>query len=398
MVKWMIIAMFHFISVLLDNLTGIVFHFQAKTTVDIIKEQNYPVEIHRTTTDDGYVLTLHRIPHSKTSSTAPKGTVLLMHGLLCSSADWVVLEKKSLAFILADAGFDVWMGNNRGNTYSRYNIYLNPIFNEQLFFDFSYHDLGVFDLPAIIDFILISTNTTKIRYVGFSEGTTQFFVMTSERPQYNSKIKKAIFWAPVTDMYRVASGLVNLLAESESIEMFENFAHIYELFAHATVGNKFRAFCKIYDKICSLVFNMIGSSLDRMPNKALKDKILQNFPAGMSMKQFYHYMQGARSGIFRPYDYGREKNLKMYHKLLPDPYNLSRFTVPTTMYYGDSDIFVNSKILRNDVVAQIPSATLNIVPLRNFNHLDFIYSTSADWLTNATLNNLLQSDEENSSN
>jgi lysosomal acid lipase/cholesteryl ester hydrolase len=39
-------------------------------------------------TDDGYILTLHRIPSSK--GVAEKPPVLLQHGLLCSSADWVV--------------------------------------------------------------------------------------------------------------------------------------------------------------------------------------------------------------------------------------------------------------------------------------------------------------------
>jgi hypothetical protein len=39
-------------------------------------------------TDDGYILTLHRIPSSK--GKAQKPPVLLQHGLLCSSADWVI--------------------------------------------------------------------------------------------------------------------------------------------------------------------------------------------------------------------------------------------------------------------------------------------------------------------
>jgi hypothetical protein len=40
-------------------------------------------------TDDGYILTLHRIPNNK--SVAQKPPVLLQHGLLCSSADWVII-------------------------------------------------------------------------------------------------------------------------------------------------------------------------------------------------------------------------------------------------------------------------------------------------------------------
>lgn len=61
---------------------------------------------------------------------------------------------------------------------------------------FSYHELGIYDLPAMIDYILDTTRHEKMYYIGHSEGTTQFWVMASEKPEYNSKIILMIGLAP----------------------------------------------------------------------------------------------------------------------------------------------------------------------------------------------------------
>lgn len=53
--------------------------------------KGYPSETHTVTTVDGYILNLHRIPYGKNGPpTESKGIAFLQHGLLSSSADWIV--------------------------------------------------------------------------------------------------------------------------------------------------------------------------------------------------------------------------------------------------------------------------------------------------------------------
>lgn len=63
------------------------------------------------------------------------------------------------------------------------------------------YEMGKFDLPAVITYILANTNSSKLYYVGYSQGTTSLMVMLSEFPEYNNKIYAASLMAPVGGIY-----------------------------------------------------------------------------------------------------------------------------------------------------------------------------------------------------
>jgi len=73
---------------------------------------------------------------------------------------------KSIAYILSNAGYDVWLGNNRGNKYSSFNTHIKT--SENKFWNFTWEEMGTYDVPAGIDYILSLTGKSKLTYIGHS--------------------------------------------------------------------------------------------------------------------------------------------------------------------------------------------------------------------------------------
>ena len=74
--------------------------------------------------------------------------VFVQHGLFADADFWAVHQEQSLAVKLAKAGFNVWLGNNRGSRYGRSNAHLDPSKDASKFFDYSFYELGQYDAPA----------------------------------------------------------------------------------------------------------------------------------------------------------------------------------------------------------------------------------------------------------
>jgi lysosomal acid lipase/cholesteryl ester hydrolase len=178
------------------------------------------VEEHIVLTKDGYLLGIHRIPGPKdeprpaSGSSTGKPVVYLHHGLLMNSEVWVCVtdSNRSVPFVLAELGYDVWLGNNRGNKYSKKSIHHDS--NSIKFWDFSIDDFAWHDIPDSIEYILQITRAPTLSYVGFSQGTAQAFAALSIHPQLNQKVNVFIALAPAMRPRGLSAPLVDGLMKA----------------------------------------------------------------------------------------------------------------------------------------------------------------------------------------
>jgi len=98
----------------------------------------------------------------------PKPTAIIWHGYGGYADGWLY---RSILWDIVDLGYDVWVGNSRGGEYTKHNT-LDPITDAKEYWDFSWAEMGLYDIPAVIDYIKALTKVEKVWYIGYSQGTT----------------------------------------------------------------------------------------------------------------------------------------------------------------------------------------------------------------------------------
>ncbi|XP_050442988.1 lipase 3-like isoform X2 [Adelges cooleyi] len=350
-----------------DETMGSIYGDVSLTTVEMLRRSGYTVECHSITTEDGYVLELHRIPKSKSGKLPFRNyPIFVQHGILGSSADWVLGGADvSIATQLADQGYDLWLGNARGNTYSRKHVSLNPKSKE--YWDFSLDEMGLFDLPAVIDHILLITKKEQLHYLGYSMGTAIFYIMSSEKPEYQSKIRSQISLAPVAYLSNTKSILKYVAPHVQQIKFLIKYMSNGAFLPESEMSK------------------LIAETFCRAPylqKEALIPLIFGHFPAGTSTKLVEHFAQIILSGDFRKFDYGPTNNLKMYNCTTPPSFKLNTINVPITMMWADNDILAD-KIDVFKLRDKLPNV-IDCIKVDSpwCNHIDYMWSKKVNVLIN----------------
>ncbi|XP_077290943.1 lipase 1-like [Arctopsyche grandis] len=347
---------------------------------ELADNHGYSVRKYQSETPDGYKITTFRINNMLDRKKLP---VLLIHGLTGSAEDFVRMgPKRSLAFLMADAGYDVWLGNVRGNTYSSHASLKR---SDIEFWNYSYEEHGKYDIPSVMETILRETFSSKLHVIAVSLGTTVYFVACHRRPDLAAKVATFTALGPVVSpgkaIRRIPKWIFDLHLPNrlKNVNLdpfsFPNVRILSEL-CKSDDPTTDRCYTKIYFPICGEDYEQVDWN---------KTTIIIGRLQPISMKTIEHLSQMAYAGAFQEYDFGRRLNMEKYGYSSPKLYNLSANVAPTILIFGKNDQMAEARAgerLARELRKTNPKVMTKLLPYEKFNHIDFVYAKNIHTLLN----------------
>lgn len=382
----------------------------------------FDVEEHFVETEDGYILTIYKLViSSEVTDSILKEIVkkkqlnvlnkrkpfegivntsnyicFFQHGLLDSSDGWICnLKNKCLPYIMANKGFEVWVGNSRGNKYSKAHKVLNPLDDKdkEKFFDYSFDEMAKYDIIACLTYILnqknkdleiISDNVSRnnissgdsnldssiltsspidkgkfsyekvfkdfpipekrVFYFGHSQGCASIMASLCLHSQFlNTILKGVILLAPACRIANVDSTLIHILKRFELDKLFHE-KKIFEIMPYSKELQSFNIFLNTVCPTMSLSMLEEVSDEECLVNCASRLKIFfSHYPSGSSIRSFLHFRQMMETHKFQSFDFGEAVNSVRYaeNKGKVIEYNLEEIKgVPIILCAGGKDKLV----------------------------------------------------------
>ncbi|WBW71317.1 triglyceride lipase-cholesterol esterase [Schizosaccharomyces osmophilus] len=342
----------------------------ARDTVDLCQLHGYDLEEHFVRTSDGYLLCLQRVykaeEQESLSKLAYKPPVLFIHGLLMNSEIWVcnIKREDSIPFALVDQGYDVWLGNLRGNKYSKKNVKYGSESRE--FWNFTLDSIAIFDIPSIVKYILSVNKSDSVAFVGFSQGAIMALAALSIDNELRKSVRAFIALSPAIFPKKYSSKTVYSIINSNSQLLYLLFG-THSMLASTIFWQAVLyppVFSKIVDSCLRYFMDWNGKNISE-EQKIVGYSHLYSFT---SVKCFVHWAQIMKNKVLQMYDDSPGIKPSYYTNLNRIArYPIENIRVPIIMIYGSDDNMVNIDALRSC----LPPLS-QCIQIPHYEHLDML--------------------------
>ncbi|KAJ8985386.1 hypothetical protein NQ317_007543 [Molorchus minor] len=364
--------------------------------IDAAKNSDYQVDTYDVQTQDGYVLLLFRVrrrvenhciqkrtdPNSSNAENClnEKRAVFLMHGFMSDSNSFVYGGiSEGLAFILANAGYDVFLGNARGNIYGQRHTTLNPQ-RDAAFWRFCWEEIGTKDLPALLNKALSVSGMSSISYIGHNEGTTAFYVMGSENPEFLEKIDRQISLGPIAFMKNANDEVLdNIVSHFTQKSWIMKNVGSSSISATDELTQTAKSNClsdKYDEEICKNSYFLINGYNSKNLNMTTFKELRSHLPSSAAVREILHFAELKKkcSWVLTVLTQATVCRFSKYSETgEAEDYDLSKLTVPIALFYTPNDPLSNTDDV-NTLASKLPNVYQQYQFKELTNNLDLMWS------------------------
>uniref|UniRef100_A0A6G1S7R7 Gastric triacylglycerol lipase n=1 Tax=Aceria tosichella TaxID=561515 RepID=A0A6G1S7R7_9ACAR len=396
------------------------------STEELITRSGFDYKDYYAVADDGYITQILHLINPKADKKQLKyPPVLILHGSHLDTSIYVMASSiqhhperwprkpidgpmtsynRSLAFTLANNGYDVWLLGGRGSNLAnsawtkeaKLHRSQQPHFKPSKwmkayswlpkYWNSGLDDIIKYELYNQIDLVRNLTGAKEIHYFSFSLTTMTTMALLAKKPSYAKMCRTYTQMAPV-------------IAASH----FSHLARIYweKIVPYVTNRGIGHSPSYFFDQVIlkKVVFKLAKSDflrytavqeLNRMlfgPSPIyhtnLERNVIHHLIQPVSFKSAQHYGQVSKTQKFRHYDYGPLGNLFHYNKTSPPEYKIDRLEVQNYLIISAAlDALADSL-----TVQRIKEQTSTPTPVTHmiapgFNHIDLVAAVEVDIYVN----------------
>lgn len=359
---------------------------------EMAEAQGYLIREHVVATKDNYLLVVHKL-EKPVSEAEPidednKKVAYFHHGLLTNSELFILGAQKkcSLPFLLVDLGYEVWLGNNRGNKYSRKHLQYSV--SDDKFWDFSLDEFALYDVPDTISYVLSHYKPdTKLTYVGFSQGCSQLFASLSLKPELNQKLNLFVALSPAVVPHNLKHPVFKVIV----LQTAKDNQFLFSLFGRRALmpSVSFWSYImgsslyqQVVDTSLTYLFGWSGKNISAVQKKVGYPHMFSN----SSVKSLVHWFQIINAKRFQMYDETGKYGItslailsqflkRKSHRVAPFPVS-HHLNVPMVLAYGTDDILVDIESTTRLVLDQNPKMkrnVLDVIQCPGYEHMDTLW-------------------------